>query len=212
MREPERHFLGWDQPFIQTVAKWLLENHLQLGICSTQNTSLIVPSATMGRQLQSILVGSATNKGTAIVLPKIQTPDQFCASLLKQYCSVADPFLVRMLVARELQSMKPADLFSLFGSALPKDNEAIEWSDLAKMLCETWSTCAWAGVKPNPNTWDQESAQLLTEGARQKFELLAEIQNKVQNIFDDSNMSIEYFARVEFLSEYVTTNNLSRVI
>ena len=76
MSELNKYFLGWDQPFLSTAAKWLLEHCLQDGLGASNQVLILVSGQAVGKKLQSIFIRDAAKRGRAVELPWIGTQSQ----------------------------------------------------------------------------------------------------------------------------------------
>ena len=79
----KRHFLGWENPFLQTSAKWLQENYLHGELGCANDLVIVVSGKEVGRRLQSLLVTEANERNRAIDLPHIVTTSGLLHQLSK---------------------------------------------------------------------------------------------------------------------------------
>ena len=63
MNTVQRHFLGWDKPFLPEVAKWLQEHYLSAELGRAKNVLILVSGQEVVRRLQNTLVGNASKEG-----------------------------------------------------------------------------------------------------------------------------------------------------
>jgi ATP-dependent helicase/nuclease subunit B len=111
----QRIFLGWDQPFLDQAADWLLGNRDEL-----PHSLVVAPTAQGGRRLQHALAA----KAGALLLPKTTTP----GALLKvDHPRVAPDWMERLAWLVVLESI---DDWSAFEDLFPTPPEAGgDWAD-----------------------------------------------------------------------------------
>ena len=109
MKAIQRHFLGWDTPFLPEVAKWLQEHYLDGELSSSSNVLILVSGQEVARRLQSTLVGNASEKGKGIVLPAIETTSQCLDRFLDSSIRFADPITSEIATASVLRGMDQDD-------------------------------------------------------------------------------------------------------
>ena len=90
MTEVQKHFLGWDKPFLSTAAKYLQEHYLGGELGSVDDLAVLVSGKAVARRLQTFLVNEATKEGRAVELPSIVTTSEFVRNLVPTNIRLAD--------------------------------------------------------------------------------------------------------------------------
>jgi len=189
MNSPQHHYLGWQKPFMETCAKWLLEHKLQTGSATKPSLKVIVQSRSAARQLRSNLLHLAGDCGHGIALPVIETPYQFTLSCLPSDVSVADELVVKLLIGKELQKLKDHDLKKLFGIQHQKD-----WRSYSEQMYKSLRLCTHAGVQFSPTSWGNNANELPTPEAVERLEILDSLINRVSGTLYSEGYSIEHHA------------------
>jgi hypothetical protein len=182
MSSIQRHFLGWDQPFLSEAANWLQEHYLQQQLGGNSNLLILVSGQEVGRRLQSILVGNAAKESGAIVLPSIETTSLCLDRLMGSSEQIADLTTTHIATASVLRSMHCEKLRAIVGNRLPDDKDTTSWFVLAEQVCTAWSTLSGVGFSPQRRSWPEAAQVMLTEGAENRFDALLAIQQQVQNV------------------------------
>ena len=134
MKEVQRHFLGWDQPFISSCAKWLQQHHLQEGLGGSNDLVLVVPGRSFGRNLQSQLVERAYDRGRAIDLPEIVTSSRLLTRLLNSKSPVASDALINMTTAAVLRDLPEEIVAPIIGTTQRAIRDLHYWLLLSKEI------------------------------------------------------------------------------
>ena len=62
MTEVQKHFLGWDKPFLPTAAKWLQEHYLHGELGSAKDVVIVVSGQAVARRLQTYFVNEINSE------------------------------------------------------------------------------------------------------------------------------------------------------
>ncbi|MCC6285269.1 MAG: PD-(D/E)XK nuclease family protein [Phycisphaerales bacterium] len=138
MPRRERHFLGWDAPFPQRAAAWLLNLHLSpdaavLHEADLSRTLIITPTARSGRLLLGELVDAAEARGAALAPPIMLTPAELPGAVLDVPGEPAPP-LLRLLAWMRTLGSTSADELAVLLSHAPAPGQAAAWMSLAELV------------------------------------------------------------------------------
>ena len=201
MSSINRHFLGWDKPFLSEAANWLQEHYLQHQFGGNNNLLVLVSGREVARRLQRILVGNAATLNKAIVLPRIETTLQCLDRLLATTQQIADETTTLIATASVLRSMPQTDLMAIVGSRRPEDQDNASWFVLAQQVCAACSTLTGGGLSPQRTTWPENAQSMLTDSAEKRFDALHEIQQKVRGVLLEENLHLLETTRMELLDD-----------
>ena len=201
MSSINRHFLGWDLPFLTEAANWLQEHYLQHQIGGNNSLLILVSGKEVARRLKRILVGNAANLNKAIVLPPIETTLQCLDRLLATTQQIANETTTLIATASVLRSMPWTELSAIVGTRRPEDQDSASWFVLAQQVCAACSTLTGGGLSPQRTTWPEHAQSMLTESAEKRFDALHEIQQKVQSVLLEENLHLLETTRMELLDD-----------
>jgi len=181
MAEVQKHFLGWDTPFLPNVSKWLQEHYLHGELGSANKVLILVSGRDVARRLQNILVGNASESSRAIVLPAIETTSKCVDRLLDSSIQIADATFVEIATASVLREMEHGELRSIVGMRRPNDEDMTSWFALSQQVCSAFATLSVGGVSPDRTSWPEQAQTLLTDSAKERFDTLYVVQEKLQD-------------------------------
>ena len=190
MPEPKKYFLGWDQPFLSTAAKWLQEHCLQDELGASERVLILVSGKAIGQRLQSIFIKEAHNRGRAVELPWIGTPSKLFRNFIGTKRRIADPTTTILVTTAVLKGMEPHIIAPIVGPRRPADDDFIAWSNIARHVCDAMKTASGNGHSLDRSTWPERATSMLTESAMQRFDLLQEIQSKVSAVLEKDDLYI----------------------
>ena len=171
----KRHFLGWENPFLQTSAKWLQENYLHGELGSANDLVIVVSGKEVGRRLQSLLVTEANERNRAIDLPNIVTTSGLLHQLSKSKEIVATESTLTLATSTILRSLSTEKLSTLVGPDEYAERHLNYWCSLADEVNAIASEILSSGFQIDPMDWPESAQQLLTQTSRNKFELIHQI-------------------------------------
>ena len=201
MKAIQRHFLGWDTPFLPEVAKWLQEHYLDGELSSSSNVLILVSGQEVARRLQSTLVGNASEKGKGIVLPAIETTSQCLDRFLDSSIRFADPITSEIATASVLRGMDQDDLRTIVGMRRPSEEDMASWFALAKQACSVFATLSGGGLSPDRTSWPAEAQVVLTDSAKERFDTFHTIQQKLQTQLHEDGLALLESSRFAILDE-----------
>ncbi|MBC8421547.1 PD-(D/E)XK nuclease family protein, partial [bacterium] len=181
----QRHFLGWDTPFLPASAKWLQENYLQGEFGSSKRVLILVSGRAVSRRLQTHFVNEANKTGRAIELPTIVTPSQFFRECIPHTVRIADQHSVLLETISVLKQVAPCKLQTLIGARPIKDDDFVAWLQVARKVWETIKTASGGGISMKTSSWPKEAFGKLTPDVIERFALLEEIKLKVEETLSD---------------------------
>ena len=210
----QRHFLGWDQPFLPVVANWLQEHHLQQTVGEKNNLLLLVSGKEVARRLQSILVGNAAKEGRATVLPPIETTSQCLGRFMGKGEIVADSMTALVVTASVLRSMPQEIVESILGTQRPEIDDTTAWLTIAEQVCSQLLVLSGGGISPNCSTWPEQASEMLTDGAKKRFSALHAIQQQVQSTLLEDGLHLLETKCLKLLDEMqqIDVENVQHVI
>ena len=201
MNAIQRHFLGWDKPFLPAVAKWLQEHYLDGELASSSKVLVLVSGQEVARKLQNILVGNASANDNAIVPPAIKTTSQCLDRLIDASLQIADSITVQIATASVLREMAHEELYPIVGVRRPHDTDMVAWFALAKQVCSAFSTLSGGGVSSDKTTWPEHAEAVLTDSAREQFDTLHVVQQKLQTQLLKDGLSLLEPSRLLLLDD-----------
>ena len=196
----QKHFLGWDNPFLTSASKWLQENYLQDELGSSDSLIVLVPGKAIARNLQSIFISEATKNGRALKLPNMGTTSQFFRTCIPKSDQIADQATILLATSTVLQGMPPNKVTSIVGPRRPRDDDFIGWSQVAQLVWATIKTASGGGLSIDSSTWPERARLMLTEHAVERFSVLQTIQLKVQELLAVDGLHIFELKQLELLN------------
>ena len=115
MTEVQKHFLGWDKPFLPQAAKWLQEHCLHDEFGSAKDLVIVVSGNAVRRRLQSLLVEMSSQQGKAIDLPSFVTTSSFLNLFLDQSKKIASKTIQAVTTATVMRDFSRQQLAPIFG-------------------------------------------------------------------------------------------------
>jgi len=190
MKEVKRHFLGWDQPFISSCAKWLQQHHLQEGLGGSTDLVLVVPGRSFGRNLQSQLVEKAYKRGRAIDLPEIVTSSRLLTRLLKSESPAASDALINMTTAAVLRDLPEEIVAPIIGTTQRATRDLHYWLLLSKEINGIANELSAGSQQTDASTWPSSAQELLTNKSRKRFDSIHTIRSLVLEKLEEDGFSI----------------------
>ena len=201
MSSINRHFLGWDKPFLFETANWLQEHYLQDQLGNNENLLVLVSGQEVGRRLQRILIGNAAKRNSAVVLPMIETTSQCFDHLMGNSDQIADQATTLMATASVLRKMRGEELHEIIGNRHPELDDVPAWVALAEQACTAMATLSGGGLTPQRTSWPEAAQVMLTESAEKRFDTLELIQQRVKNLLLENGLCLLETKRMELLDE-----------
>ena len=140
--QPERVFLGWDQPCLAAVVDYLHDKFAKPGLWDLGQLTLVLPVASARRRLQILL--AQRGRGTVLVPPTMVTPGQLPELLYESSRPVADSLtslLTRMHVLRQADR----SILTRILPTPPTSDDWRGWMNLAQELAQLHETLAAEG-------------------------------------------------------------------
>lgn len=197
----KRHFLGWEQPFLLTAAKWLQKHHVRDTLGHANHLLVLVTGQAVGRRLQALMVHEAAKNNRAVELPQIQTTNQWVDRLIGNAHLIADATTSLIATATVLRSLPRQETVSIVGSRPPKNEDFTGWCTVSTQLGEVFSTLSGCGLSPDRTTWPEQAQLLLTETAEARFDVLYNIQLQVQSLLQEEGKHLIEIKRLELLTQ-----------
>ncbi len=201
MTEVQKHFLGWETPFLLTASKWLQEHYLHGELGSANKVLVLVSGRDVARRLQNILVGTASAAGKAIVLPAIETTSKCVDRLVDSSHRIADETLVEIATASVLRGMEHDELRAIVGMRRPNDEDMKSWFALSQQVCSAFATLSVGGESTDRTSWPEQAQLLLTDSAKERFDTLHIVQQKLQDQLLQSGLTLLEPARLALLED-----------
>jgi len=181
-----RHFLGWDKPFLAEAANWLQEHYLQLGVGSSKECMVVVSSHGIARRLRELILEIAFQEDKAFDLPQFVTPLEFLSRIgdLGIIGSVvASKLHLHLTTASLLQKVRSDQSINSFGKEPFSQEDFASSVSLAKELNNVIEQLSSGGHRVDPSTWPKEitTTSLLTDKAQHYFEDLSKLRKLVEN-------------------------------
>jgi hypothetical protein len=206
MTRIQRHFLGWENPFLPTSAKWLQENYLHGELGSMKGVFILVSGQAVARRLQSHFVTLANKQGRAVELPSIETTSQFVKNLLPTHVRLANPQSVLLATTTVLKRMPQRKIQSIIGPRSIDEDDVMAWHHVARRVWETIKLASGGGISIQRSTWPEAAQMVLTEDAENRFDVLVHIQNEIQELLAIDNLNI---FELEQLAVVQPTSNIN---
>ncbi|MBC8202147.1 MAG: PD-(D/E)XK nuclease family protein [Planctomycetes bacterium] len=182
MTEVQKHFLGWDKPFLPEAAKWLQAHSLECEegeLGSTKDSLILVSGQAFARRLQTYFVNEANKAGRAVALPAIVTTSQFFKECIPPSVRVVEKSSVILAIVAFLRAQPPQFLRSLIGDRPIKNDNFVAWLQVARKVLETIKVGSNGGFSMEHTLWPEAAQDRLTPGAIERFSLLHQIQQHV---------------------------------
>ena len=193
MTEVQKHFLGWDAPFLPTAAKWLQEHCLQGELGSAKDVVIVVSGQAIARRLQTYFVNEANKVGRAVELPAIVTTSQLFKKFIPCDLQIADPRLVLLALVAWMKKKTAHEIRPLVGNRPIDVDDFSAWLQVARKVLETMKTAAGGGYSMDCSTWPKKAQDKLTPDATERFRLLHAMELHLQKSLDgDSIESLQY--------------------
>ncbi len=194
MTEVQKHFLGWDTPFLPTAAKWLQEHCLHGELGEAKDVVIVVSGSAVRRRMQSLLVEMTNEQGRAIDLPTIVTTSSFLNLFNDKSKKVASQLFYTTVTATVMRELPRQQLTPILGMNEPEYEDLQRWVEFAKEVNGVVRVLAFGGYEPNPSTWPdlpEKLKELLKYKALAKFESIAFINDKVAEILARENYAVQ---------------------
>ena len=182
MTEVQKHFLGWDKPFLPTAAKWLQEHYLHGELGEAKDVVILVSGSAVQRRLQSLLVELATEQGKAIDLPSIVTTSGFLNLIIDRSKKVASKTLHTVLTATVMRDLPREQLAPILGLNEPNYDDLKLWIEFATEVNDVAMELTFGGYESNPATWPELPPELVHQKSIDKFEAISDICETVSEI------------------------------
>ncbi len=214
MTEVQKHFLGWDKPFLSTAAKYLQEHYLQGELGSVDDLVVLVSGNAVARRLQTFLVNEATKEGIAVELPSIVTTSQFVRNLVPTNIRLADSQCVLLTTVSVLKLIPQEKLKIIVGARPMNDDDFVSWLQVAKKVWRTIRIASSGGLSIETQTWPDSAQQKLTPDSIERFALLFEIQKHVQQALAKDSMEVAELLQHSMLqpNSELNIDDLKRVV
>jgi len=186
----QRHFLGWEKPFLPSSAKWLQEHCLQGELGSVERLFILVSGQAFARRLQSEFVTEANKHGRAVELPSTETTSQFMMKLLPSRLRLADPQSILLATATVMKGMPQQKVQPIIGPRFIEEDDVMAWHHVSRRVWDTIKIASGGGVSVQRTTWNDAAQMVLTEDAERRFDVLAQIQHEVQQLLALSDLNI----------------------
>jgi len=133
------HFLGWDKPVTDTVARYIL-NDVPAPLVQMDGTLIVVPTKEAGRRLREKMMIICRENKSALLDARIVTPLFFIQSR-ENIGFEAGATLVRSVWIKTLLSLRKDDCPALFPRGIPENNHqwAFAMSKIIQQLREDLS-------------------------------------------------------------------------
>ncbi len=200
MSEPNKYFLGWDQPFLSTSAKWLLDHCLQEEFGSSDQVLILVSGQAIGNRLQSMFINEAHKRGRAVELPWIGTPSQLFRKFIGTRGRFADQATMLLVTTAVLREMESNIIAPIVGPRRPSPDDVVAWSVIARQVCEAIKTATGSGHSLDRSTWPAHATEMLTDSAIKRFDVLREIHAKVETILSKDGLCIFEYEQLALLN------------
>ena len=201
MNTVQRHFLGWDKPFLPEVAKWLQEHYLSAELGRAKNVLILVSGQEVVRRLQNTLVGNASKEGKAMVLPSIETTSQCLDRLMDASLLIADTTTVELATSSILRGMEQEEILTIAGARRPSDEDMTSWFAIAKQICSAFATLSGGGISTDRSAWPKKAQEVLTDSAKERFDTLHSIQQKLQVQLQEDGLALLEPSRLALLDD-----------
>lgn len=109
-----RHFLGWGQPLVRSVAEHLAQGWSRSGALDLSDVLVIVPTRNVSRRLREALAIMAAEHDAAVLPPMTVTPDFLTAPARIADVNAAGPVDTLLIWAAELLRIDFEDYRALF--------------------------------------------------------------------------------------------------
>ena len=214
MSEPNKHFLGWDQPFLSTSAKWLVEHCLQDELGASNQVLILVSGQAIGKRLQSIFIHRAHTQGRAVELPWIGTPSQLFRNFIGTQKRIADPTTTLLATTAVLKGMEPSIIAPIVGPRRPTDDNFIAWSGIARHVSEAIKTATGSGHSLDRTAWPERATTMLTDSAIKRFDVLQEVQSKIERVLKKDDLCIFESEQLQLLrsNQELDLGSIKRVV
>lgn len=214
MSEPNKYFLGWDQPFLSTSAKWLLEHCLRAELGASNQVLILVSGQAIGNRLQSIFIQHAHKLGRAVDLPWIGTPSQLFRNFIGTQKRIADPTSIHLVATAVLKGMEPNIIAPIVGPRRPTEDNFIAWLGIARHVCEAIKTATGSGHSLDRTAWPASATTMLTDSAIIRFDVLQEVQSNVERILKKEDSCIFEREQLQLLgsNQELDLGSIKRVV
>jgi ATP-dependent helicase/nuclease subunit B len=193
MTEVQKHFLGWDTPFLPTAAKWLQEHCLYDELGAAKDLVIVVSGNAVARRLQTYFVNEANKVGRAVELPSIVTTSQLFKKFMPFDAQIADRRFVLLAIVACLKSKSSNELRTLIGERPINSDDFFVLLQVATKVLETIKIATGGGYSVDCTSWPKDARDKLTPDAFERFSLLREIELYVQKELDgDSFESLQH--------------------
>jgi len=186
MSSIQRHFLGWEKPFLPEAANWLQQHYLQLGVGHAKECIVVVSSHGIARRLKELILETAFREDKAFDLPQFVTTSELLSRIGKlgiEGSVVASKLHLHLTTASILQKVQEDQSIQSFGRETFNQEDFASSVSLAKDLNNVIEQLSSGGHRADPSTWPKEisATSLLTEKATHYFEDLSKLRKLVED-------------------------------
>jgi len=197
----KRIFLGWEQPALPVVARYLLERSRSSGIVDLSHLILVFPGSQAGRRCLELLREQA---GGRLSPPRIVTVGQL-PELLYQPQRPFAPLLVQQLVWAQALREMPAQRLGLLMSVPPSAEDQAGWLRLGDLLRQQHEELARDQLN-FADVW-QRGKQLAGFQEVDRWKLLSEIQQSYWKLLDHYELWDQQTARLVAIQQQECRTN-----
>ena len=204
----QRHFLGWDTPFLPATGKWLQENCLQRELGSVAGTIVVVSSSEVARRLQSILLERASEDNRAIDMPQIVTPSSLLHLLYEGALRLANSQVLKLATTQALRELPEESIRPLVHRVQQSRSDYSSWISIAQDVNTIAREIESGGHHTDPSTWPDASRMLLSSAAYAKFEAVHIVRCKTRELLQLAGFCFTEDAWCEVLQSSKEISNI----
>ena len=141
-----REFLGWDKPFLASLAKRLIENWRSETVADLRAVTVVLPGSRAARRLEELMAREAAETGLTLFPPAFITPGSLPELLYARELDIAPPVVELLAWQHAVSTVEPSELRSLTQLS---SGSVLQWKEsleLAQVLASLWREVSAANV------------------------------------------------------------------
>ncbi|MBL4808500.1 MAG: PD-(D/E)XK nuclease family protein [Phycisphaerales bacterium] len=183
-----RHFLGWDQPALDSAAQWIFDRFVQNSELDLSDVHLVLPGRRAARTLLGNLVDLCESQGIVLIPPITMTPLEIPAATIGRASEIegmgglgrhASKLSRKLAWIQALQDCDPSMLAEIL-PAPPETQDLGHWIGIGGWIAGVSDELCDAGLRMSEVA--TRGIQILDESETVRWDALGEIQNSYEQI------------------------------
>ncbi len=141
-----REFLGWEQPFLQSVARRLIEMRCCEQSSDLRDVIVVLPGSRAARMLEELVAREAAQQDLSLFPPSYITPGALPEKIYQPVQEIASAIGEVLAWNAAIRSLDAADLRTLVNLSAKPNLEWKESLELAEHLAALWHELSAAGL------------------------------------------------------------------